>query len=145
MVFYVCKFTQHCFICRPSDFTVSEDAGIDPRTVATSVSAIRRSSHSATSHPQSAISHPLNSASSHPINSATSHPITRLHLIHTRLHLIHNKNIGEFCDHERTVFKSSGMVSLVTVNTKIMKQKICSCQEPCTAGWPSSNVEIFPN
>ncbi len=26
---------QHCFICRPSDFTVSEDAGIEPRTVAT--------------------------------------------------------------------------------------------------------------
>ncbi len=27
---------QHCFICRPSDSTVSEDAGIEPRTVATS-------------------------------------------------------------------------------------------------------------
>jgi hypothetical protein len=27
---------QPCFICRPSDFTVSEDAGIEPRTVATS-------------------------------------------------------------------------------------------------------------
>jgi hypothetical protein len=26
---------QHCFICRPSDSTVSEDAGIGPRTVAT--------------------------------------------------------------------------------------------------------------
>ncbi len=26
---------QHCFICRPSDSTVSEDAGIEPRTVAT--------------------------------------------------------------------------------------------------------------
>jgi hypothetical protein len=25
---------QHCFICRPSDSTVSEDAGIEPRTVA---------------------------------------------------------------------------------------------------------------
>ena len=24
--------TQHCFICRPSDSTVSEDAGIEPRT-----------------------------------------------------------------------------------------------------------------
>ncbi len=23
---------QHCFICRPSDSTVSEDAGIEPRT-----------------------------------------------------------------------------------------------------------------
>ncbi len=27
---------QHCFICLPSDSTVSEDAGIDPRIVATS-------------------------------------------------------------------------------------------------------------
>ncbi len=27
---------QHCFICRPSDSTVSEDAGIEPRTVAAS-------------------------------------------------------------------------------------------------------------
>ncbi len=26
---------QHCFICRPSDSTVSEDAGIKPKTVAT--------------------------------------------------------------------------------------------------------------
>ncbi len=31
---------QHCFICRPSD---SEDAGIEPRTVATSALAVRRS------------------------------------------------------------------------------------------------------
>jgi hypothetical protein len=34
---------QYCFICRPSDSTVSEDAGIEPRTVATA----RRSNHSA--------------------------------------------------------------------------------------------------
>jgi hypothetical protein len=26
---------QHCFICRPSDSTVSENAGIKPRTFAT--------------------------------------------------------------------------------------------------------------
>jgi hypothetical protein len=32
-------FFQHCFICRPSDSTVSEDAGIEPRTVATSALA----------------------------------------------------------------------------------------------------------
>jgi hypothetical protein len=25
-------FIQHCFVCRPSDSTVSEDAGIEPRT-----------------------------------------------------------------------------------------------------------------
>jgi hypothetical protein len=33
---------QHCFICRPLDSTVSEDAGIEPRT---SVLAVRRSNH----------------------------------------------------------------------------------------------------
>jgi hypothetical protein len=27
---------QHCFICRPTDSTVSEDAVIEPRTVVTS-------------------------------------------------------------------------------------------------------------
>ncbi len=27
-------YIQHCFICRPSDSTVSKDAGIEPRTVA---------------------------------------------------------------------------------------------------------------
>ncbi len=42
---------QHCFICRPSDSTVSEDAGIEPRTVATSALAVRRSNHWARSHP----------------------------------------------------------------------------------------------
>jgi hypothetical protein len=36
---------QHCFICRPSDFTVSEDAGIEHRTVATTALAVRRSNH----------------------------------------------------------------------------------------------------
>jgi hypothetical protein len=39
---------QHCFICRPSDSTVSEDAGIEPRTVTTSALALR---HSARCHP----------------------------------------------------------------------------------------------
>ncbi len=42
---------QHCLICRPSDFTVSEDAGIEPRTVATSALAVRLSNHYARSHP----------------------------------------------------------------------------------------------
>jgi hypothetical protein len=41
---------QHCFICRPSDSTASEDAGIEPRTVATTALAFRRSNHSARSH-----------------------------------------------------------------------------------------------
>ncbi len=40
---------QHCFICRPSDSTVSEDAGIEPRTVATSALAVRRSNQEARS------------------------------------------------------------------------------------------------
>ncbi len=40
-------YIQHCFICRPSDSTVSEDAEIEPRTVATSALAVRRSNHSA--------------------------------------------------------------------------------------------------
>ncbi len=36
---------QHCFISRLSDSTVSEDADIEPRTVATSALAVRRSNH----------------------------------------------------------------------------------------------------
>ncbi len=50
---------QHCFICRSSDSTVSKDAGIEPRTVASTALAVRRSNHSARSHPPSARSHPL--------------------------------------------------------------------------------------
>jgi hypothetical protein len=50
---YVPYFTQHCFVCRPLDSTVSEDAGIEPRTVATLALAVRRSKLSARSHPQS--------------------------------------------------------------------------------------------
>jgi hypothetical protein len=42
---------QHCFICRPSDSTVLGDAGIEPRTVATTALAVRRSNHVARSHP----------------------------------------------------------------------------------------------
>ncbi len=38
---------QHCFICRHSDSTVSEDAGTEPRTVATLALTDRRSDHSA--------------------------------------------------------------------------------------------------
>jgi hypothetical protein len=57
-------FIQHCFICRPSDSTVSENAGIKPRTVATSALAVRRSSHSATSSPLGYISSPLGYISS---------------------------------------------------------------------------------
>ncbi len=38
-------YIQHCFIFRPSDSTVPTDAGIEPRTVATSALAVRRSNH----------------------------------------------------------------------------------------------------
>ncbi len=44
-------FIQHCFICRPSDSTVTEDAGIEPRIVATAALPVTRPNHSATSHP----------------------------------------------------------------------------------------------
>ena len=49
---------QPCFICRPSDSTVSEDAEIEPGTVATSALTARRSNHLARSHPRLARSHP---------------------------------------------------------------------------------------
>jgi hypothetical protein len=42
---------QHCFICHPSDSTVSEDVGIKPRTVATLALTARRN-NSARSHPK---------------------------------------------------------------------------------------------
>jgi hypothetical protein len=41
---------QHCFICRPSDFTVSEEAGIEPRTVATKALAVNSSNYLARYH-----------------------------------------------------------------------------------------------
>jgi hypothetical protein len=44
-------FVEIIFICRPSDSTVSMDAGIEPRSVATGALAVRRSYHWATSHP----------------------------------------------------------------------------------------------
>ncbi len=46
---YVPVLVQYCFIWRPSDSTVSEDVGIEPRIVATSALTVRRSSYSATS------------------------------------------------------------------------------------------------
>ncbi len=38
-------YIQHCFLCRPSDFTVPTDAGIEPRNVATCALTVRRSNH----------------------------------------------------------------------------------------------------
>ncbi len=43
-------FIQHCFVCRPSDFSVSEGGGIEPRTIASLALAVRRSNHSVRSH-----------------------------------------------------------------------------------------------
>jgi hypothetical protein len=60
-------FIQHCFIFRLSDSTVSEYAGIVPRTVSTMALAIRRSN-----------------------NSAQISSTYRLDLIHTELNLIHS-------------------------------------------------------
>jgi hypothetical protein len=39
-----------CVLCRPLDFTLSEDDGIEPRTVATLALTASRSNHSARSH-----------------------------------------------------------------------------------------------
>ncbi len=41
---FVKYFIQHCFICRPSESTVSVDAGIELRTVATLALAVRSDS-----------------------------------------------------------------------------------------------------
>ncbi len=49
--FFGFSFYVRCFICRPSDSTVSEDAVIVPRTVAILALTARRSNHSARSHP----------------------------------------------------------------------------------------------
>ncbi len=43
--FFCMYFIQNCFICRRSDSTVPEDAGIEPRTAATLELAVRRSNH----------------------------------------------------------------------------------------------------
>jgi len=43
-------FIQQCFICRPSDSTVSEDTEIELRTVATLALTVWRSNNSARSH-----------------------------------------------------------------------------------------------
>ncbi len=86
-------YIQHCFICRHSDSIVSEDAGIEPRTVATLALAVRRSSHSATSHPPRLhLTHTrlhLTHTRLHLMHTRVDLIHTRLHLIHTRLHLIY--------------------------------------------------------
>jgi hypothetical protein len=43
--FFLMYVIQHCFICRLSDSSVSEDAGIEPRTISTLALTARRSNH----------------------------------------------------------------------------------------------------
>ncbi len=61
-------YIQHCYICHPSGSTVSEDAEIECRTVATLAVVVRRSNHWATVN----LIHCM------------------LDLIHTRIDLIHS-------------------------------------------------------
>jgi hypothetical protein len=49
-------FIQHCFICRTSDSTVSEDAWNQPRAVATLTLTLRPSNHTAKSYAHGKIS-----------------------------------------------------------------------------------------
>jgi hypothetical protein len=48
--YFLCTLFNTSSSANPSDFTVSEDAGMEPRTGATSAVAVRRSNHSARSH-----------------------------------------------------------------------------------------------
>jgi hypothetical protein len=57
---------QHCFICRPSESTGSEDAGSEPRTVAKFALTARRSTTRIDLIHYSARSHPLFGYRSHP-------------------------------------------------------------------------------
>jgi hypothetical protein len=41
-------YSQHCFICRPSEAAVSEDAGIEPKTATSSARAVRSSNYLST-------------------------------------------------------------------------------------------------
>ncbi len=43
ILFFFIYVIQHCFICRPSDSTATEDARIEPRTVTTLALTARRS------------------------------------------------------------------------------------------------------
>jgi hypothetical protein len=61
--FFLCTLFSTASSAVPSDDTVSEDAGIEPKTVATSALDVRRSNYSARSHPHSDESH-LHSARS---------------------------------------------------------------------------------
>ncbi len=113
-IFLFMYVIQHCFICRPSDSTVSEDAGIEPTTVATDALTTRldRLTHdSARSHDlaeswvrwSSRVVRASNSPRSHPrlgqisfTNSARSHPLLFTYLV-LRQGLFHPRG---WADHE---------------------------------------------
>ncbi len=110
---------QHCFICRPSGSTLSQDAGIEPRVVVTLSLEVRRSnlldrSHpqlgqisytSANSHQRQARSHP-HSARSH--NSARSHPLG--YLLHTQLNIIRGVSLGLIYNSARSQLSSTTLL-----------------------------------
>jgi hypothetical protein len=50
LISLVLSVLQRCFLCHLSDSTVSEDAGIEPRTVATLAFLVGRFNHSARSY-----------------------------------------------------------------------------------------------
>ena len=71
---------QHCFICRPSESSVSEDAWIEPRTVATTALAVALTTRI-----------DLIQTRLDRIHTRLDLIYTRLDLIHTRLDLIHTR------------------------------------------------------
>ncbi len=83
--------------CCPSESTVSEDAGIEPRLLRLKIWQVKRSNHSDRSQPYSARSHLL-SARYHP-HYAISHLLSAIYTIHTMLYLIYSRLdiIGYIC------------------------------------------------
>ncbi len=73
---------QHCSICRPSDSTVSEDAGIEPRTGATLalIAADALTTRLQVSSPTGQISSPNSAIDLIPKLGYRSHPQTRLQI-----------------------------------------------------------------
>jgi hypothetical protein len=80
--FFFMYFIPHCFICGPSDSIVSEDAGIEPRTVVTLALATSRSNQSAIYliHTRLDLVH-----------TRLDLILSRLDLVHTRLDLINSR------------------------------------------------------
>jgi hypothetical protein len=77
---------QDCFICRPSDSTVSEDAGIESGTVATLALAVKRSNRDELD---------LIYTRLYLIHTQVDLIHSRLDLIHNRLDLKHNRDLAK--------------------------------------------------